>query len=583
MFRFCLFAAVISLVSLGGSAAARGEVKTWDGKHSIEKIEVTAVYFVPRDRQPLADWKERLDYYCRRLEAFHAREFQGQSSLKTIVRPEPHRSARTTEQLRSGDADFIYFQTLEEVDAALQFAQGEREAFPILLVFSDINWRPLDDFWRVRPRDDGQWEFEGNYSGQRHFPGAASGGARAAYLADRGVGWGLVSGDGWRVPYSGSDCVAYHEGVGHTVGLPHPEPGNPSVMSLGQYHGWLGESWLDDAQKERLGWKAAEGDDAKPKRDDLFSKFQALPEPLVPKPNEPVALQFTWPSDAKVKSLRVRVQTDLWGPWLEIPPPSDVARAPEQVSLGKFDRPTPVSYRVEAALESGDDVELWGYFQVREKPDAACLPPLAATTEMPRLVEQAILPPPGRATAIDLLALVDVKQDHVAGDWTLEDGRLTSPRQYGARIELPYAPPEEYELTIIAEPLDEPNGLILGNICGGQRFLALTSYDIGGEPASALENVAGKNVGANATTVRRAIFQKNRPSCLVCTVRKDSVTVTCDGHPLLEWQGDPQELSLSDYWKTPHENVLFLGAYNCRYRFSRVTLVPLSGPGKPLR
>jgi hypothetical protein len=395
------------------------------------------------------------------------------------------------------------------------------------------------------------------------------------------VGWGLVSGDGWRVPYSGSDCVAYHEGVGHTVGLPHPEPGNPSVMSLGQYHGWLGESWLDDDQKERLGWKAA--DDAEPKRDDLFSKFQALPEPLVPKPNEPVALQFRWPSGANVKSLRVRVQTDLWGPWLEIASPTDGASTTEQVSLGKFDRPTPVSYRVEARLESGDDVELWGYFQVRENPDAACLPPLAATTELPRMVEQASLPPPGRAAAIDLLALVDVKRDQVAGDWTLEDGRLTSPKQYGARIELPYVPPEEYELTIIAEPLDEPNGLILGQICGRQRFLALASYDIGGEPASALENVGGKNVSANATTVRRTIFEQNRPSCLVCTVRKDAVTVTCDGHPLLEWKGDPKELSLGDYWKTPHENVLFLGAYNCRYRFSRVTLVPLSGSGKPLR
>jgi hypothetical protein len=274
----------------------------------------------------------------------------------------------------------------------------------------------------------------------------------------------------------------------------------------------------------------------------------------------------------------------LWGPWLEMAAPADAALAPEQVSLGKFDRPTPVSYRVEAALENGDEVELWGYFQVRENPDVPCLPPEAtATSDAPRSLERPLLPSPRPAEAIDLLALVDVKQDHVAGEWTLEGGRLTSPKQYGARIELPYVPPAEYELTIIAEPLDEPNGLILGNICGGQRFLALTSYDLGDEPASALENVAGKNVGANATTVRRAVFQKNRPSCLVCTVRKDSVTVTCDGHPLLEWKGDPQELSLGDYWKTPHENVLFLGAYDCRYRFSRATLVPLSGSGKPLR
>ena len=49
----------------------------------------------------------------------------------------------------------IYFQTLRETDARLQFAQGDRTAFPILLVLSDINWRPLDDFYRLKPEDGG--------------------------------------------------------------------------------------------------------------------------------------------------------------------------------------------------------------------------------------------------------------------------------------------------------------------------------------------------------------------------------------------------------------------------------------------
>ena len=44
-------------------------------------------------------------------------------------------------------------------------------------------------------------------------------------------------------------------------------------------------------------------------------------------------------------------------------------KAPDSVPLGQFDRATPVSYRVDAVLADGRDVELWGYFQVREKPD----------------------------------------------------------------------------------------------------------------------------------------------------------------------------------------------------------------------
>jgi hypothetical protein len=578
MWISALRTAIIWAVGVGcaisfGGVLAQGEMRTWDGKHSIDEIELTAVYFVPRDRQPLPDWKERVEYYVNRLKTFHTREFQGQSKLKTTIVPEPHRSPRTTEQLRAGDADFIFFQTLNEVDSALKFGAGERTGFPILLVFSDINWRPLDDFWRVKP--------DGNYNRGRHFPGAASGGARATYLSRRGVGWGLVSADGWRVPYSGSDCVAYHEGVGHTVGMPHPEMSNGSVMSHGQYRGWLGESWIDDDQKAKLGWKAPEEKVAPP--EDLFSKFRALPEPLVPRPNEPVALQFDWPKDAKVKALRVRLQTDLWGPWMEVATDNEFPAAPRQVSLGKFDRPTPVSYRVYAALESGDEVELWGYFQVRERPNVPCVPPLAAAFDSRRETEKVHREPPKPSHAIDLLAMIDVEKDRVAGDWKREGAHLIAPNRYGARIEIPYTPPAEYELTVIAEPLDDPNGLILGQICGGKRFLVLTSFGAGDAPASALENVGGKNVGANATTVQREIFRKNQPSCLVCTVRKGSVTVTCDGHSLLEWEGDPAELSLGDYWKTPHDNALFLGAYKCGYRFLRISLVPLSGEGKPLR
>jgi hypothetical protein len=349
---------------------ARGELKTWDGRHTIDRIEVQVVYFVPSDRTPLPDWKDRVEYFTRRIEQFHAREFQGQSALATKVRPEPFRSTRTTEQLRSGDANHIFFATLREVDATLGVGQGERTAYPILLVLSDINWGPLEDFFRLKTTGDRQ-EFEGQLINNRHFPGAASGGARATYLADRGVGWGLVSADGWRVPYSGTDCVVYHEGVGHAIGLPHPEPANDSVMSLAQYKGWISESWIDDDQKKRLGWMPPS--QRVDRGADLFSVFRALPDPLVPKPDEEVVLKFDWPRGARVRSCRVRVQTDVFGPWIETASVSN-SPAPASLRIGRFDRPTPVSYRVDVEPEGGQPVELWGYFQVRSDPTINPLP-----------------------------------------------------------------------------------------------------------------------------------------------------------------------------------------------------------------
>ncbi len=570
-------AAALLVACWGWLATSPGgaEVRTWDGRHLIDRIDLTLVYFVPQGRTPLPDWRERVDYFRRRIEQFHAREFQGQSVLVASVHPEPFRSDRDVASLRKGDGDDIFFRTLREVDERLQFARGERGGFPILLVFSDINWRPLDDFFRLKPGARGP-EFEGNTSDGEHFPGAESGGARATYLAREGKGWGLVSADGWRVPYRGSDCVVYHEGCGHTVGLPHPEPGNGSVMSLGQYQGWISESWLDREQKVRLGWQPPEQEPDL--STDLFSRFRALPEPRVPRPGEEVRLRFDWPASGRVTSCRVRFQTDLFGPWVERPL-SWTGDAPEGASLGIFDRPTPISYRVVATLADGQSVELWGYLQVRAEPRQAVLPlrPLEELASFPRATGTD--PLPDLSTEINLLSGIDPERDAVRGAWTLIDGRLHAPRGYGARLELS-EPPPEYELTVIAEPLDEPDGLILGQRMGGRRFLVLLNYTPEADALSALENIDGLNVGANVTTRKGPLFRQGRLSHIQCVVRNDRVTVRVDGATVIDWQGDPARLSLSDYWATPHDERLFLGAYDCAYRFHRVTLRPLA-PAPP--
>ncbi len=566
---------------VGGTLFA--ETKTWDGKYDTTQIEVTCVYFVPNDRTPLPDWRDRTDYFCRRIEQFHAREFDGHSMMKATVHSEPLISKLSTEQLRIGDADAIYFRTLREVDDRLNFAKGkaeERTAFPILLVLSEINWRPLDDFFRLHP-DAEQLIFEGNFSNQQHFPGATSGGARAAYLADRGVGWGLVSADGWRVPYRGSDCVVYHEGCGHTVGLPHPEPGNGSVMSLGQYQGWISESWLDKEQKVRLGWQAEEGSEAPADlQQDLFSTFRAVPDPLTPVPGQPVTLKLDWPKSAKVKAVRVRFQTAIDGPWIDVPQ----TVKEEQLSvttIGSFERETPVSYRVDAELSTGETAEIWGYFQVRQDPSKPQIPVTLSADLLPesQVSDGAKLVKNVPTDELDLLALADPKTCWTNGEWITESGTLVSPKQYGARLQLPYTPPAEYRLTLIVEPLDEPNGLILGQRLAEQRFTTLFNYTPDAIGLSAIEDIDGKNVG-NETTFRGNLFQKDRLSQVIVIVQNAGIQMSVDGRTIVYWKGSVRDLSLSDYWKTPEETSLFIGTYDCRYRFHRITLEDLTTASK---
>lgn len=554
---------------------------TWDGRHPIARIEATVVHFVPADRAVLPDWRERAEWFARRIEAFHAREFQGRSELVARVVDEPLVSRLPTAALREGNADAIFFRTLREADERLSFAREPGAAFPVLVVLSDINWRPLDDFSRLAPRGAG-WEFEGSMAPEGiHVPGAASGGARATYLADAGKGWGLVSADGWRVPYRGSDCVVYHEGVGHAIGLPHPDGAAADVMSQGQYRVTLGGSWIDEAQKRRLGWRPVDGFDAAAHR--LFSGFTAAPEPAVPRPGQAVALRLGLPAGLAVTAPVVEIQTSLRGPWTTVAVP-DTARADGLVPLGRFDRPCPVAWRArvrraEPRGTADDTAELWGYFQVRRDPG---VPPSPVDVDP---LDRAVPSSTAETAATDLLAAVEPARDAVSGTWSFEpagdDGgaRLTAPRQFGARLELPTAPPAEYRLTVIAEPLDDPDGLILGQRAGGSRFVVLLGFTPEGTQLGALENVAGANVASPANPTRFAadLFARGRPATVVVTVTAGAVRVDVDGRTRIDWRGDPGSLSLSEYWATPHAERLFLGAYDCRWRFHRVALEELRG------
>lgn len=368
--------------------ARRVTPHTADGRWPITEIAVELVYFVPRDRTPLADWRDRLDYYAQRITAFHHRELAGRSQLRAEIR-EPHRSALATADLRAGDATFTFLQILGEVDRAIGFDRAPgSDAFPILLVLSDLNWRALDDFHRVR-----HGAFDGLIVRGQHVPGSAAGGSRATYIPDRGVGWALVSGDGWRVPCAGSDCVVYHEGVGHAIGLGHPQPPDGSVMGQGQYGGWLHQTQIASAQRHQLGVE-----DPAP-ADDLFSTLTVTVDPPIPAPGEPIRLHITAPGDAAV---HVAYATALDGPWHE----SGNVLAP-------FTAPTPVSYRVHATTPDGQRAELRGYFQVRATPDAAPLPPGPPEPDPPDPVDllahhahRAPLPP-----AYTLLAIITPDAD----------------------------------------------------------------------------------------------------------------------------------------------------------------------------
>lgn len=336
---------------------------------AIARVEVGVAYYLPRGRVPLPDWRERVEYHMKRVQSFHHREFGRQSVLTYRVLPEPFTASAARDGLPKDDVNHFFWHIVNEVweSGKLTFSP---EAFPIVLVLSDVNFSPGYSDWTRECDGKGCLFPEPHSDCAGHVastgedrPGTRCGGARALFWPENHIGLGLVTADGWRAPMTGTDCVIYHEGVGHSLGLPHPEPINDSVMGLAQYVYPLNQTWIDEDQKEAMGWVKHEIDQT-----DLFSAFTVSHTPARPTAEDTVTVTAKLPKPFAVQSIQLEYQTGLWLPFR----PADFTGREERdesqcffwkigpVSLGQS-----IGYRVRVEVRGGQREEFWSYYKVR--------------------------------------------------------------------------------------------------------------------------------------------------------------------------------------------------------------------------
>ncbi len=206
--------------------------------------------------------------------------------------------------------------------------------------------------------------------------------------------------------------------------------------------------------------------------------------------------------------------------------------------------------------------------------------PLAAE-EVARLAsEEAPAAAADPAGAVDLLKLIDPVRDSVVGIWTFAEGALVSPGGQWNRIQIPYAPPEEYDLTLVGTRTANLESLNIGLVGGGRQFLAILDGWKG--TRYGLELVDGRPAQDNETTVLRQLFTNGQKSTVVCSVRKEGVRVSVDGNVLVDWKAGYSRLSLYPAWTVPSSEALLLGCYECVWRIDAMTLLPVAGTGRPL-
>ena len=181
-------------------------------------------------------------------------------------------------------------------------------------------------------------------------------------------------------------------------------------------------------------------------------------------------------------------------------------------------------------------------------------------------------PPPSRA--VDLLRLVKPASHAVNGTWRFERGLLISPTTSFGRLFVPYIPPEEYDIRIVAKRRVGDSDLYLGLIGGGKQFALTIDAEHGNDTA----------VGGGGTKVSGPFLPPGKSVTLVVSVRAKTLALTINGkkvlmHTLTGGEG----LFFADGWTIPDKRVLFLGAHDSEFEIGRVMLTPVSGVGQILR
>lgn len=191
---------------------------------------------------------------------------------------------------------------------------------------------------------------------------------------------------------------------------------------------------------------------------------------------------------------------------------------------------------------------------------------------------------------IDLLKLIDPKLDAVQGQWEFSEKALVSPIEPSARLQIPFVPPDEYDLTIVLERMEGVSSIDIGLASGGRQFHIDIDGWSNGE-TTGLNLIDGRPGNMNETAYHGRLIPfgsgasglSNSKLIFVCSVRRNSVALHAQDKLIFHWKGDFARLTAGQNWKLPRSDTLWVGAWRTRFRIHALNLLPVSQGGKRLR
>jgi hypothetical protein len=185
---------------------------------------------------------------------------------------------------------------------------------------------------------------------------------------------------------------------------------------------------------------------------------------------------------------------------------------------------------------------------------------------------------------VNLMRLIDPKRDAVTGEWSLDAGLLSNKGDNGVVLQIPYEPPEEYDLHVVVRRLGSTDSIWTGLVVGNTQV----AFVCDGYPASnwltGFEHIDGKFIDQQPGALKgQKYIPDGKDAIFDFSVRKASITVQLEGKKLMAYEGPISRLSNRMDVKTTDRKALYLGSWGGKNGFVEVKLTPLSGPGKKTR
>ncbi|MCY2987393.1 MAG: serine/threonine-protein kinase [Planctomycetota bacterium] len=172
---------------------------------------------------------------------------------------------------------------------------------------------------------------------------------------------------------------------------------------------------------------------------------------------------------------------------------------------------------------------------------------------------------------VDLLALLRPDLEKKTGGWRFDGRTLVSPDEPYARVRLPYTPPEQYRLEIVAQ-CATVGPLVAGLIWQGRQVpvaLGATGVD------SETQQKDGQRGKTNSAASEFG-FTGGAPNTYTCIVRREGYLVAYENRVQLVHHRDELSSPIDERWLPRDARPgIFLGTHSSVYRFTKITLTPL--------